>query len=93
MHDRGEMVGQMGMMGSGTVTWVWMALVVVVVAAAVMMVSELAVRGAGRLRAALAPGTPSTAEDEALRILRLRYAPSEIDEDEFLRRQSALTPY
>ena len=90
MHDMDEMMGQMGMMGGGTVTWAWMALVVVVVAATLMMVSELAVRAAGRRRVALAPGTPSTAGDEALRILRQRYARSEIDEDEYHHRRDEL---
>ena len=85
MHDMDEM---MGMMGGGMV---WMAVVLVVVLAAVATAIVLAVKHARRERPALAPQT--AAEDEALRILRQRYARGEIDEDEFLHRQSALKPY
>lgn len=85
MGDMGDMMGQMG---GGMV---WMAIVLVIVLAAVAAVIVLAVKHARRERPALAPQT--AAEDEALRILRGRYARGEIDEDEFLHRQSALKPY
>jgi len=89
----GDMMGQMStMMGGGTGAWAaWMSLVLLLVAAAVMTLSVLAVRAAGQRRTALA--SRPTADDDALRILRQRYARSEIDEEEFFQRQSALAPY
>ena len=89
----GDMMGQMStMMGGGTGAWAaWMSLVLLLVAAAVMTLSVLAVRAAGQRRTALA--SRPTAEDDALRTLRQRYARSEIDEEEFFQRQSALAPY
>ncbi len=89
----GDMMGQMStMMGGGTGAWAaWMALALLLVAAALMTLSVLAVRAvraAGQRRTALA--NRPTAEDDALRTLRQRYARSEIDEEEFFQRQSAL---
>ncbi len=88
-----DMMGQMStMMGGGTGAWAaWMALVLLLVAAALMTLSVLAVRAAGQSRTALA--SRPTVEDDALRTLRQRYARSEIDEEEFFQRQSALAPY
>lgn len=88
-----DMMGQMGtMMGGGTDAWTaWMSLVLLLLAAAVMAISVLAVRAAGQRRTALA--SRPTVEDDALRTLRQRYARSEIDEEEFFQRQSALAPY
>lgn len=89
----GDMMRQMETMMGGSGGWAaWMALVLVVLAAAVITVGVLAAKGAGQRRSAL-DSKASTPEDEALRILRQRYARSEIDEDDFLCRQSALAPY
>ncbi len=88
-----DMMGQMGtMMGGGTGAWTaWMSLVLLLLAAALMAISVLAIRAAGQRRTALVSGP--TDEDEALRTLRQRFARSEIDEEEFFQRQSALAPY
>ena len=87
-----DMMGQMGtMMGRTGAGAAWMSLVLLLVAAAVLTLSVLAVRAAGQRRTALA--SRPTAEDDALRTLRQRYARSEIDEEEFFQRQSALAPY
>lgn len=88
-----DMMRQMGtMMSGGTGAWTaWMSLVLLLLAAAVMAISVLAVRAVGQRRTALA-SRPSV-EDDALRTLRQRYARSEIDEEEFFQRQSALAPY
>lgn len=87
-----DMMGQMGTMMGRTGAWAaWMSLVLLLVAAAVLTLSVLAVKAAGQRRTALA--SRPTAEDDALRTLRQRYARSEIDEEEFFQRQSALAPY
>jgi len=88
----GDMMGEMdAMMGAGHAWMTWMV-VVFLVAVAVATVSVLAAGTAAQRRRAVAT-KPSGPDDEALRILRQRYARSEIDEDEFLHRQSALAPY
>jgi len=84
-----EMMSQMGDMMSGG--YAWMTLVVVLLAVLVVAVG-VGMAGRGRAtRLAVAPF--EEAEDEAGSLLRRRYAAGEIDEDEFLRRQSALRPY
>lgn len=85
----GDMMDMMGCNGGWAA---WMVLLLLVVAASLVTVGVMGVKAAGRRRLPLA-AAPATGDDEALLILRQRYARGEIDEEEFLRRQSALTPY
>lgn len=88
MGDMNDMMG--GMMGGA---YLWMALVavlVIIVAAGAVTLSVIEAKRQTTRRAALPKSDES---GEAIEILRRRYAAGQIDEDEFLRRQSMLTPY
>lgn len=73
--------------------YVWMTLIgVLLVLAAVGVVRAALGRNRRETRSEPAIPPSSTSGEEAVAILRRRYAQGEIDDDEFLNRHSMLTP-
>jgi putative membrane protein len=63
--------------------WAWMSLSMAIGVAVVALLVVLLVRGS-------TPANPRTGQDEAVAVLRRRFASGEIDQDEYRRRRSEL---
>jgi putative membrane protein len=63
--------------------WAWMSLSMAIGVAIVALLIVLLVRGS-------APANPRTDQDDAVAVLRRRFATGEIDQDEYRRRRAEL---
>lgn len=71
--------------------WAWMLLVLILSLLLVIFLVTLLTRGTGGQRGPSAPPAPTAPRrDEALELLRRRFAAGEIDEAEFRSRRAAL---